>query len=737
MKRLLLTAALWACAYTLFAQKEHTDSSGSARVTELEEVEVSSSSNRKLLYQPAAITKLAPRELQRSTGLFLDDAINANVPGVQMQRRAVSSGQQINIRGYGNGVRGNNGTNSNFDIQGTKVYINGIPITDAEGITVLDDIDFASLGSVEITKGPAGTLYGQAIAGAVHLRTQKAEPGKTSVSQQVLIGNYGLERYTTGFRFGGERSSVLLNYGHQESNGAAAHNHSRKDFVNFSGEFNPNAKQVIHSYFGYANSYDQRYGELDTAQWRNEDYSGNPNYIKNDAHSHFVSMRAGLGHTYAFSDRMSNTTSVFGYGAMTDASSAGGWTDKNPVNFGARSAFNTRFSFGSNILSGVTGFELLGQRAQTIGYAMGTDTRNPSGYNRITSTRSNVATATATNSVFTEWTLTLPGDIAFTGGIGWSGVKLKLNDRLIGVNSATASANTPDIFRRNYDDMWAPHLAVNKVFGGKVSAYASWSRGFKAPVTSYFYIPFVAGAPGTGKINANLVPERGDQFEIGSKGTFLGSRVNYELALFHTTFENKMTAIAVPLDATTTAYTYVTNGGRQVHDGVELSLRGAAFQSEKGFIRQLSPFVNATYIQGKYEDYRFMRFRVAPNQTKDSTVDFSGKKVAGLPPLVFNAGFDLVTGPGLYFNAYYAYRDDVYITGDNRVRVDGFGLVNAKVGFRRSLGTHFDIDASAGAINLGDVQYYQMVFINQLPDAYVAAPRHTQWFGGITLKYNF
>lgn len=125
-----------------------------------------------MLYQPAAVAKIGTTEINRGTGLLLDDAINTNVAGVFMQRRTFSAGQQFNIRGYGNGTRGTNGINSNFDGQGYKVYLNGIPITDAEGITLMDDIDFGSVGQVEIIKGPAGTLYGQAIAGVVHLQTK-------------------------------------------------------------------------------------------------------------------------------------------------------------------------------------------------------------------------------------------------------------------------------------------------------------------------------------------------------------------------------------------------------------------------------------------------------------------------------------------------------------------------------------------------------------------------------------
>ena len=148
-------------------------------------VEITSSSNpnKSLLFQPASITKLSPTELRRGTGIFIDEAINANVPGVTMNRRTVAAGQQFNIRGYGNGVRGTNGVNSNFDGQGYKVYLNGIPITDAEGITLMDDIDFGSVGNVEVVKGPSGTLYGLAIAGVVNLKTIKPEKGKTQLAR--------------------------------------------------------------------------------------------------------------------------------------------------------------------------------------------------------------------------------------------------------------------------------------------------------------------------------------------------------------------------------------------------------------------------------------------------------------------------------------------------------------------------------------------------------------------------
>ena len=65
--------------------------------------------------------------------------------------------QQFNIRGYGNGTRGTRGVSSNFDGQGYGIperhpgYRRG-------RYHHLDDIDYGSIGNVEIAKGPAGIL---------------------------------------------------------------------------------------------------------------------------------------------------------------------------------------------------------------------------------------------------------------------------------------------------------------------------------------------------------------------------------------------------------------------------------------------------------------------------------------------------------------------------------------------------------------------------------------------------
>jgi len=690
------------------------------------QITASSVPNRQLLQQPASVAKLGLNEIRRATGLFLDDAINANIPGVFMQRRTVSAGQQFNIRGYGSGGPGPRGTASNFDGLGVKAYLNGIPITDAEGVTLMDDIDFNSIGNIEVVKGPAGSLYGLAIAGVINMQTLRPAKDKATVGQDILVGSYGLQRYTTHLQVNEGNSSIFVNYGRQLYDGFMPHTASSKTFVNAMGDFHLSDKQTLTTYFGYSNSYDQRNGELTVDQYHNNDFSGNPAYIKNDAHSNVVSFRAGMGYTYQFSSKISNTTSLFGTGLNSNVSSAGGWTDKAPMNYGLRSVFDTRFDVGSSLkLSGLTGIETQKQYAEVIGYAMVANANDPTGYNIIGNTRSNQSTITSTYSLFTQWTLTFPGDLSVTAGLGSSTMDITLNDRVYVAASNIPGNTVPTTYQTSYKSLLSPSLAVNKVINKKISVYASYNKGFRAPVASNIYTP-LAGA-----VNTGLRPENGVQLEVGSKGNLLNERLYYEIAAFNTKFKDKMTLVAVPNAAgTATAYTYAVNSGGQVNNGVEVLLRYTAYQSDQSFTSSVRPFVNYTYSNFTYDHLTFQ------NNATQPAVDYDGNKVAGVAPHTFNAGVDYASRPGLYGNVAWLFRDSMPFTSDGMNTAYGYSLVNAKLGFRKSIGA-LDFDLYAGVQNITGVKYYQMVFVNQLPDAFIPGPREANYFSGLNVKHNF
>ncbi|HMD01196.1 MAG TPA: TonB-dependent receptor, partial [Ferruginibacter sp.] len=603
----------------------------------------------------------------------------------------------------------------------------------------------------------------------VNLNTIKPEAGKTSIGQEVLFGNFGLQRYTTQFQMGAEKSSLLMNYGHQKADGYTIHNRSHKDFVNIAGQFQPNAKQSISVYGGYTNSYDERSGELTIDQYESKNFVGNLDYIKRNGHSQVYTARVGIGHNYNFNNWLSNMTTVYGAGFNSNVSSAGGWTDKAATNLGLRSTFQTKFNFKDGIgLNGLTGVETQRQNATTIGYGMGKDPRdtatnwywgNPY-YWVINAMTSNVYTTTSTTSVFTEWTLSLPHDLSITAGVGLSNMKLVLDDRFY----VSTTPNKPMHFDTSYKGMISPHVAINKVFNKHFSAYASYSKGYKAPVTSYMYIPYSTTNAASGVINNHLKPETGNQFEIGTKGSLLKNKLVYQLAFFDAVFSNKMTTIAVPNPSNSaTMYTYVVNGGKQDDKGIEVSAKYTAYESQKGFFSNVSPFVNFTYSDYTYKNFVFqstVKSIVTP--TKDSAVikDYSGHNVPGVPKYVANIGVDVTTRPGIYFNATYSYKDKQEISslGTNTgetigtkttytsnytsyttiaalYHVGSYSLLNAKLGYRHSFG-RFDLDTYVAANNIVNTKYPIMIFVNQFPDSYIAGPNSATVFGGLNLKYN-
>ena len=192
---------------------------------------------------------------------------------------------------------------------------------------------------------------------------------------------------------------------------------------------------------------------------------------------------------------------------------------------------------------------------------------------------------------------------------------------------------------------------------------------------------------------------------------------------------------------TATLYSYVFNGGKETHKGVEALLKTTLYQSSTGFVSAIMPFANLTYSDFKYDNFPFSVTGVLVGN-KDSVINYSGKPVAGVSKWVTNIGIDFTTKPGLYGNIAYLYRDPFPLTSDGLFNgapyhVTSYNLLNAKLGYRHSLSSHFDLDAYFGVNNITASKYPIMVFVNQIPDAYIAGPMMAVYFGSVNLKYNF
>jgi iron complex outermembrane receptor protein len=680
-------------------------------VLNLNAVEVggNSSSNANLLEQPQSIALLSRRDLSRNTGVFLEESINLE-PGIRMEKRTMSGGQRITIRGYGN--------NTNFNGMGYKAYINGIPVTDASGTTILDDIDFSTLGKVEVIKGPVSSMYGSGIGGVLNMYTLKPKPQQTSLSQEVVGGSYGLLRTNTRLEAATDKSSILLNYGHQNYDSYRVHSASKKDYLSFVGDFRPNDKQVFSTYLSYNDSYDELAGQLDSIQFFNKKNVGEKNYLDNDGHIGIESYRAGMSHRYQFSKNVANLTSGFVSANVLNQTFAVGLNENSTQNVGGRTEF--KFSFiGDKVgVQGIAGSEFQKTNGLYSSYAMSAGIQG--GH------RSDNAITTMQYNAFTEWSLLLPSAFKVTAGISTNVLEYDINDRLANSSNPTHADASG---YKSFDPVLTPRIAVQKVFNKKVSAYAGASKGYSPPTTSEVVIPFTA------EVNKGLKPELGTQYEIGTKGNLLNGKLSWQLALFSLQVNDKLSPQSVTDTAGTVLYTYTVNAGNQRNNGLEMACSYTLINDDAKTISYLRPFATFTYSSFSYKSFK------SDNNNNVNTKDYSGNTVIGVPPVLLNAGVDMATKWGIYLNTSYQYVDAMYITFDNKHEAPSSALLNGKLGYRKGLGKHFKFDVFAGGNNLTNNLYYNMVFINwergPQPAIYSPGAYNSTFYGGINVNYLF
>jgi iron complex outermembrane receptor protein len=677
----------------------------------LTSMDVVGTPDRMPVEQTQGTTTLGPVELNRTAGLFMQDELNLT-PGIYMQRRSMSGGQTIRIRGYSDGSDA-----GNFVGTGYKAYLNGMPITDAQGQTILDDIDFASLGRVDVIRGPASSLYGAGIGGIVNFYSARPQHAGAAATQQLISGSDGLLRADTRLSRVTDASTVALSYGHQGYDSYRVHSESDKDYGTFLGDFRPSNQQTVSTFLSYAHSHDLRAGELDSVSFAQELNAGEDKYIKNDARSVIESFRAGVTQDYRFNDRFQTVTTGYYTGNDLEDVYAVGLNSKANQSFGARAQLMGSFADATLPLHGIVGVEFQKTNTFAQGYALNNSV--------LGAMRSDLRTNNMAYSAFTQWDATLPAAVTLTVGASANFLEYAITDRM----ANTANPTHLDASgRKTFDPVITPRIGLAKTFGTHLSAYANVSRGYTPPTSGDAVIPY------TGEPNAALDPERATQFEVGAKGGFLGDRLSYDAALFNTRVSDKLTKQAVFDTDGTVLYSYTVNGGDQKNLGFEATA-GYAIVSDPGqFLSFLRPFATYTYNDFSYSDFK------SDNNNNAATIDYSGLQVVGTVRNVVNFGLDARLRPGLYGNATYHHTEGMPISYDNAHWAPGFSLLNAKIGYTRDVMNRWTIDAFVGGDNLTSARYYTQVFLNHKwdsptpPNMYLPGPYKAKYYTGLKVS---
>lgn len=138
----------------------------------------------------------------------------------------------------------------------------------------------------------------------------ETEKGIT-LSQKMIGGSFGLLQTATRIDAVGDNYSVMLNYGHTQSNGYRPRGTSLRNDYAFLGNFklNPKKSLTVYASQNYSNkgvsgqiSYSDYYAGIDP---------GNFAYAKKNARNKFITSRASVSHNLDILPNLSNTTSIF------------------------------------------------------------------------------------------------------------------------------------------------------------------------------------------------------------------------------------------------------------------------------------------------------------------------------------------------------------------------------------------------------------------------------------------
>ena len=259
---------------------------------------------------------LSSQELNRNNPAFLEQSLGV-MAGVQVDKRTQVGGQRIVIRGYGNDQKFNN--------WGIKAYFNQFPLTNAEGVTILDDVDFSVVDNIEVVKGPASTMYGAGVGGVVRFYLKNSDEKGISLTQNTTTGSFNLVQTNTRLDLVTDNASMFVNFGHLESDGYRPNGQSLKNFITYKGDFKFTDKQSVNVFLSHNFSHEGISGQIPYSYYYANNDPGNQAYLIKNSHLEMQSTRFGVSNNYKLSNTFRNSTVLFYSGTDSERVVAGSY----------------------------------------------------------------------------------------------------------------------------------------------------------------------------------------------------------------------------------------------------------------------------------------------------------------------------------------------------------------------------------------------------------------------------
>lgn len=666
--------------------------------------------NKPILAIPASIGSVGMKQLHAGDQTSLQNALNT-IPGVVMEQRGYGGSHRISIRG--------SAFRSPFAVRNIKMYMDGIPLTSPDGQAPLDMIDASEVGSVEIIKGPAGSIWGSGNGGVLHFHASREYLNIRRFSSSVQFGSYDLWRTVNKLEWGNRTNGFSLSHIYQDNPGYRQQEYNHKNQVVFNGHYVSGSRN---RFIIYGNYFDGRWalpGGLNALQADTMPEQASAYSWMNNAHVARQRLTAGVSHQYTLNNTTSVRTAAYGY-----------FTDKtNP--FGT-SAFSNGYKIeganGAGVRSDWNKLIRLG-RANNLDHvqlAWGGEYQ----YERYEITESSLLNGQPDDFRYKYNVDYHSAMFFFSSDFAWN-EKLVMNAGL-SANKVLqiVDGNTSSGF--NYDTTatwnWAilPRIALDWQLKRNWFAYLAASSGNANP-TIFEMVDYENNS-----FNLDLHPERGLNLEVGFKAKHPENKWSAECNAYRFYLSNAIVSYQDTSAGFGNEFFRYTNAGKTVQQGIEWSFtRNLTRHAESQAGRVMATFIHS----GSVYHYEFDNFFIEDSQFNG--VQFAGNKMPGIPLMTISNLASIWWMDKLHVDVQHQWFDRVPLNNQNDHWAGAYNLINTKIMWRGVVLKKLAWTAYAGINNAFNARYTSFYNLNNEFNRFYNPSPPRNYFGGLSLSWIF
>jgi iron complex outermembrane receptor protein len=636
----------------------------------------------------AAFSVVDWNRLRLSEPTFTLDEPLRRVPGVFVQNSFnFSQDQRIAIRGFG--------TRSAFGVREIKVLVDGIPESSPDGQTQLDNLDLGSARRVEVLRGTASALYGNASGGVINVLTDEGG-GRPYAEARLVAGAYGMRKYQikTGGGIGAMdyalNGSWSVMDGYRQNSGTESRlvGGKLRYFFEEDADLTVVFNHLDSPWSGDAGGLTRTEVDADRRQARALN-------VTLDAGEKVRQGKLGL----VYRKKLSAGDEI----VLTKYSLFREFENKLPImpavgdgivefdrlGFGGGIQYvaDRNWSIGSN--QSVAGIDLATQSDERRRFANLAGARGGLGFEQVETVRS--------IGPFVRNEFRPISRVSVNAGIRYDNVRFESEDRFL-VDGNDSGSKT--FHQLSYSGGLDFEARTN------LQMYANAGTAFQTPTTTE-----LANPTGGGGFNLSLKPQSAVNYEIGLSSR-TSPRVRVNLAMFLLRIENEL----IPFTSAG-GRDFFRNAGRSERKGVELAL-------ELKLLPQLDWHLSYSAIDASYRDY----ITAAGN--------FSGNREPGIPAHQLFSELIWRDDSGCFGGLDVQFVDQFDLNDSNTEQNSSYTLVNLRLGYEMKFGRG-KLTPVVGVNNLLNQRYSGQTRLNAFGGRfYEPAPRLTA-FAGVTCRIDF